>query len=177
MRSDAHSRPGCYDEASPSLSRCLWVLSQPGWSGQYRLVVRSAWIKWARAVEHQKMLARAMREFSSVNSYEYVRTDNAQYGDDPVISMHWRAVVKVSHPERWSVLLGDVFNNLRAALDHAFWAAVHAHSGPPPRPERIEFPIRPSEAKGKDKAKELAALVAPDVWRVVDAVQLDPNRS
>lgn len=140
-------------------------------------MVRSAWIKWARAVEHQKVLARALREFASVESYEYVRTDNAQDGDDPVLSVHWRAVVRVPYPERWSVLLGDVFTNLRAVLDHAFWAAVHDHSGPPARPQRIEFPICPSEAKSNDKAKELAALVAPDVWRVVDAVQPFRERS
>ena len=100
-----------------------------------------------------------MREFDSEDSYEYVRTDNAQDADDPLVSMDWRLVIKMPHPERWSVLIGDVLTNLRAALDHALWFAVHAHSGPPARPESIEFPIRTTEAKFKGKAKELSALV------------------
>ncbi len=56
--------------------------------------MRSAWIKWARAMEHQKVLARATREFRTVDSYEYVRTDNNGDRDDPLVRVHWQLQVK-----------------------------------------------------------------------------------
>ena len=60
----------------------------------------SAWIKWARAMEHQKVLARATREFRTVDSYEYVRTDNNGDRDDPLVRVHWQLQVKKPYPEQ-----------------------------------------------------------------------------
>jgi hypothetical protein len=134
-------------------------------------VADSAWTKWARAVEHQKILARAGREYTALDSYEYVRTDNCADATDPVIKMHWRLNIKIPYPERWSVLIGDVLTNLRAALDHIFWQTVIAHSGQPLKPHRVTFPIAPTETGFRKQANELSMLVAPDVWKVVEAVQ------
>lgn len=134
-------------------------------------VVRSAWIKWARAVEHQRLLARRTREFVEVDSYEYVRTDNARDQTDPLVRMHWRLHVKQPYPEQWSVVVGDVLTNLRAALDHVLWSAVVAHSGPPAKPQRVQFPITSTAAKFQQPTTELESLVAPKVWEVVEAVQ------
>jgi hypothetical protein len=83
-------------------------------------MMRSAWIKWARVVEHQRVLARAMRESSAVKSHEYVRVDNARDTEDPLVRVHWRLRILEPFPERWSVLLGDVLTNFRAAMDHTF---------------------------------------------------------
>ena len=134
-------------------------------------MLRSAWLKWARGVEHQKVLARALREFRAVDSYEYVRTDNATAQNDPLVRMHWRLAVKEPYPERWSVLIGDAMANLRAALDHALWAAVVSHSGHPQRPTRVMFPICSDLSEFKRREQELSPLVAPDVWEVVSAFQ------
>ena len=54
----------------------------------------SAWIKWARAMEHQKVLARATREFRTVDSHKYVRTDNNGDRDDPLVRVQWQLQVK-----------------------------------------------------------------------------------
>jgi hypothetical protein len=132
--------------------------------------MRSSWIKWARAVKHQRVLARATREFRVVQAHEYVRTDNGGDWSDPLVRVHWRLRVKVPYPERWSLLLGDALTNLRAALDHAFWDAVIAHSGPPTRPNRVAFPIT-ATAKSFRGVGDLKALVAPQVWEVVEAMQ------
>jgi hypothetical protein len=136
-------------------------------------VLRSAWVKWARGVEHQKAFAREMREFDLDNSYEYAQWDNYRnLGDDPLVRFYWTLRVKKPYPERWSLLLGDVVTDFRAALDHAMYDAVLAHSGAPERPQDIEFPIYPTNAKGfRDRKRKLAPLIALEVWEMVEMIQ------
>src|SRR4051812_47174559 len=139
----------CRQEVRVAQSRLLASLrrSRPG-SGYRRVVLRSAWIKWARGVEHQKAFARETREFDLDNSYEYVQWSNSRnLGQDPLVRMYWRLKIKKEYPERWSILLGDVVADFRAALDHAMFDAVLAHSGQPERPESIEFPIYKENSK------------------------------
>ncbi|PXY35263.1 hypothetical protein BAY59_04755 [Prauserella coralliicola] len=135
--------------------------------------MRSAWIKWARAFEHQQVLARGTREQlgGAEPLCEYVRWDNAADNSDPLIKAHWRLKVKKDFPERWSVLIGDFLTNLRAALDHAFWAAAVQHSGRPARPAQLGFPITTRASAFARQARELRELVSPEVWRVVEATQ------
>jgi hypothetical protein len=64
-------------------------------------MMRSAWIKWARGVEHQQVLARAVREFDSSKAYVYERTDNVRAGTDPLVRVQWRSKVLEPLPERW----------------------------------------------------------------------------
>ncbi|MEV0675151.1 hypothetical protein AB0I60_01370 [Actinosynnema sp. NPDC050436] len=138
--------------------------------------MRSAWIKWARGVEHQQVLARAVREFDFSKAYAYERTDNVGDVADPVVRVQWRLKVLEPFPERWGAVVGDVLTNLRAALDHTFWAAVMAHTGMPPKPQLVTFPLSVAHDKiFKDKVKNLRPLVAPEFWELVEAVQ--PFRS
>ena len=106
----------------------------------------SAWINKARAVEHQRVLAAAAAS-SSTSTPTYVHSDNAGDRTDPLIAAHWRIRIKQPYPEHWSVLLGDILTNLRAALDHTLWAAVPDHSGPPAQPHRVQFPITTNAGK------------------------------
>lgn len=134
-------------------------------------MMRSAWIKWARGVEHQQILARDQRQSELWQMYDYVRTDNAASGGDPLVAAHWRLKVLKPFPERWNVEVGDILTNLRAALDHTFWAAVHANSGPPKKPHLISFPLTPTTTQFKKPRKELQPLVARDFWELVEKVQ------
>ncbi|GAA4667972.1 hypothetical protein [Amycolatopsis dongchuanensis] len=134
-------------------------------------MLRSAWIKWARAVEHQHLLAREGREWIANDSYVYDRTDNASDNTNPLLAVHWRLRIVHPYPERWSVLIGDVLTNLRAALDHSFWAAAEAHTGTPDAPHRVMFPIHTQSTKFAKAAKELQPLVAPPVWKFIESVQ------
>lgn len=112
-----------------------------------------------------------MREFDLDHAYEYVQFDNTGARDDPLVRMDWRLRVKKPYPERWSILLGDVVGDFRAALDHAMYDAVLAHSGTPSRPEDVFFPIHTDEKKFRKAQKKLASLVAPAVSELIDAVQ------
>lgn len=132
---------------------------------------RSSWIKWARAVELQQELARGTREYAGLQAYEYVREDNAGAFDDPLIRAHWRLRIAEPRPERWSVLIGDVLTNFRAALDHAFWYATNAQCGPPAKSNQVYFPIATTPKTFKGYQKDLAGLVSPAVWKVVESVQ------
>jgi hypothetical protein len=133
--------------------------------------MRTAWIKWARAVEHQRELAASGREFLGREAPSYVCTDNAGDATDPLIRMEWRINISQPYPERWSVLIGDVLTNLRAALDHTLWAAVELHSGPPANPHRIQFPITSKPKDLRKAAADVQALVAPPVWDIIEALQ------
>jgi len=143
--------------------------------------MRSAWLKWARGVEHQQVMARATREHQQSGiSNLYERCDNAGDATDPLLRMHWHLAEAATVPERWGVLLGDVFTNFRAALDHAMWAAVLRHSGPPDRAEDVQFPIALEPRKMKNPRQKLRSLVAPAVWEMIETVQPmlldDPQR-
>ena len=135
--------------------------------------MRSAWIKWARAVELQQQLARATREYGARDTYDYVRTDNAvgHGAEDPLVRMHWKLRIKEPHPERWSILLGDILTNFRAALDHAFWYAANNHSGPPDKPNLVVFPIATTAKQFKRYRDDLSALVSPQVWEAIESIQ------
>jgi len=87
------------------------------------------------------------------------------------VKAHWRLRILEPFPERWSVLLGDVLTNFRAAMDHTFWAATVAHSGQPENPQRVTFPIATKEKSFKYNAKDLQPLVSPAFWDFVEAIQ------
>jgi hypothetical protein len=134
--------------------------------------MRSAWLKYARASEHQRYLARLGREFHAGGpTYRYERDDNSEDGTDDLVRVAWRVRVLRTYPERWGVVLGDVVGALRAALDHAMYAAVEAHSGSPDRPASIDFPITTKKPDFENARKRLAELVNARTWEIVDAVQ------
>lgn len=133
--------------------------------------IRSAWLKWARAVEHQKALAGSTREWQAERPYRYERTDNCSDRYDACVRMEWRLRLEKPYPERWSVLVGDAVTNLRAALDHALWAAVVTHSGQPSKPHAVQFPIASTRQKFVELARRLSGTVSEAALGIVEAVQ------
>ena len=84
----------------------------------------SAWLKWARGVEHAEALQ------SSINAY----ADDAHSPPivprvgtyDPNRHGFPIAIESVAPiPAQWTLLLGDIAHNVRCALDHAAWSIVH----------------------------------------------------
>ena len=124
--------------------------------------LRSAWLEWARAAEMQQILARATREYGALgNTHDDTRTDNADDVSNPIFSAHRKLRTKRPHPARWSVLMGDVLTNFRAALDHAVWYAVNARSGRPPNPQHVAFPICTVPKKFKDRRQGVGRADLP----------------
>lgn len=121
------------------------------------------------------LLAGAMRGTGAwAAPHKYERFDNVTDAHDPLIRMHWRLRIHREFPPEWSVLIGDILTNLRAALDHIFWAVVVQHSGTPSKPHLIQFPIftKSSGPRGfHTKTRDLRPLVAASVWEVIEALQ------
>ncbi|ABS04339.1 hypothetical protein [Kineococcus radiotolerans] len=131
----------------------------------------SAWLKWARAVEHADALARATRQWQASGPHRYERREALSPFYERRLQVEWWLRVEHPVPPRLPVLVGDVLTNLRGALDHALWAAVRAHSGRPVKPNRVQFPIDTSERAFRAHAQELQRLVRAEVWQLVEKVQ------
>jgi hypothetical protein len=151
--------------------------------------VDSALAKYARAQKHLAELRAAIDEAHAADlSDELSRRVEYPYGDDDP-----RAVVilrlELRSPAEWSLIMGDILTNLRAALDHAVYG--HATSRKtlnaqqrkvlyhPMLTERSEWDGTPEtpaqdgtviEAKVgvRDKLKD---LVSPDVLQVIEKNQ------
>jgi hypothetical protein len=65
---------------------------------------RSAWLKWAHAVEIRNELARAVVAYRAGKPHRYDRFDNLDDGAAALVSMHWKLRVLKPHPEPWSIL-------------------------------------------------------------------------
>jgi hypothetical protein len=90
----------------------------------------SAWLKWTRAIVHSKALRRDIDARTSHGDTNPIRAFRTEY--DP--KRHGFAIVVEDIepiPVGWRLLLGDIANNYRAALDHLAWALVTRGRTPP----------------------------------------------
>lgn len=88
----------------------------------------SAWLKWAQAVKHAHALEDDIDAFSE--HHEPLLRSRTEYQ----AKRHGFAVIVEEvgpTPIRWQLVLGDVANNYRAALDHLAWALVSRGRTPP----------------------------------------------
>lgn len=112
----------------------------------YDPLFESAWLKWAQAIVHAQSLDADVESLGQLNRNP-VRAFRAEYQ----AKRHGFAIIieKLDPvPARWRLLLGDIANNYRAALDHLAWALVSRGKTPPgngalsPAQERaVYFPI------------------------------------
>jgi hypothetical protein len=89
----------------------------------------SAWFKWAQGVVHAQTLQNAIINSVGADAEPLVaaRTEyHAKRHGFVVVATEVAAI-----PMRWRLLLGDVANDYRAALDHLAWALVLRGSTPP----------------------------------------------
>jgi hypothetical protein len=126
----------------------------------------SAWLKWGRAIVHGEMLKADIETLRSDSDAHPVLAYRAEYQ----AKRHGFAVVPGVvdlPPPRWSVLLGDVASNFRAALDHLAWAIVSRGDTPPQslteRAQRkVCFPIYDT----RDRFNGSLAVCLPGARRV-----------
>jgi hypothetical protein len=90
----------------------------------------SAWLKWTQAIVHSQALQRDIDTRTSHGDTNPIRTFRTHY--DP--KRHGFAIIVEDIepiPVRWRLLLGDIANNYRSALDHLAWALVSRGRTPP----------------------------------------------
>jgi hypothetical protein len=74
------------------------------------------YLKTARAKEHLDALAEGLREYHASNPCKF------EGQADTINQLYRMRIVLKDPPEKLSLIAGDVFNCLRAALDHLVWS-------------------------------------------------------
>lgn len=105
----------------------------------------SPWLKWGRAAVHAQALNADLDTFGPDGSHQPTFAVRADYQP----KRHGFAVVVTDidpMPPTWGLILGDVVNNLRSALDQLAWAIVSRGKTPPRKlsenaKRRIYFPV------------------------------------
>jgi hypothetical protein len=90
----------------------------------------SAWLKWGRAVVHTHALNADIETFGPDGGREPTFSVRAEYQP----KRHGFAIIIDdidALPPTWGLILGDVANNLRSALDQLAWALVTRGRTPP----------------------------------------------
>lgn len=123
--------------------------------------------KLARGFELQKELSEWIKENSPTprydTSHEVVGGSRARY--------EWRAKPgTLPNPTRGALLLGDIVQNWRAALDHQIWAmtprSVQASQG-----DRVSFPIHLEELKYQKWVSKWGKYYGENVLKAIEAHQ------
>jgi hypothetical protein len=119
------------------------------------------WAKMRRAVFHRAALVAAANAYEALPPYEIRETIT---GDMKTI----RAVATIPPPEDLALIIGDMVQNLRAALDYMAWAFALTVRAEPS--DMTQFPIL------KKRPKDFATVprlidVPPSVRDIMEAMQ------
>jgi hypothetical protein len=101
----------------------------------------------------------------------YRSASNEQFGDDPNVWMKWwleKAPPPI--PLSFAALLGDVIQNLRAALEYSAWAAA-SEEARESKPRQISFPVIDSRGEYERWAGKRTHLFTEDTFRVFEWAQ------
>lgn len=132
----------------------------------------SAWLKWGQAMHHARALQvdidAAPAVTGEVDPLVAVTTDYhpRRHG------FSLNAAEVLATPVQWGLLLGDVANNYRCALDHLAWALVTRGATPPAAltPQQqgvIYFPIAEGRPQfNRDRPRKLPGVRRGDVAKI-----------
>lgn len=148
----------------------------------------SAYAKLGRSKEHLAELRTAVESFREQDLDAATSTNVDEHPSDPslaVVSIRLRMEV----PQRWSLIMGDILTNLRAALDHAIYGHADSRTDLNSSQRRdLKYPICDQRhdwhglpdsenqdgtiRKGRTGAREeLRPLVAPEVLDLIEQSQ------
>jgi len=98
-----------------------------------------AWVRIKRAKEAYDRLKADVVTFRAENP----RMHTVGFDHDGKGRVRLFAQIANKPPREWGLLAGDIFVELRTALDYAVYALALAHGGtdPPVDAHRLEFPI------------------------------------
>jgi hypothetical protein len=104
----------------------------------------SAWLKWARGVVNANALAGQVNALASQPHYRLPLLVRHEYNAKCHCIIVSVVEVENPFPDSWALLLGDVVQNFRSALDHIAWALYKRGRTPnvgEKRERRVYFPI------------------------------------
>lgn len=122
--------------------------------------------------------ARAKTHLETYRSELIHWRDGKPYRISPERSVDFTRYYLVLHVEKrpdllgWTLIIGDCIHNLRCALEHLVYAIAVHESGqnPPPRGNRLAFPIADGPDVFRDDARRIAGLSGP-VRAAIESVQ------
>jgi hypothetical protein len=106
------------------------MVSFPGGRPPNDPLFDSAWFKWGHGVAHAQALEADIDAFRFDGHRDPLLANRAEYNP----KRHGFAVYATDVapiPTRWGLMLGDIANNYRCALDHLAWALVCRGKTPP----------------------------------------------
>lgn len=124
--------------------------------------------KLRRANSHFEMLRDELIRWRDGNPYSGTvesNTDSTRYS----FHIHIKGTPDF---EWWSLIVGDCVHNLRAALEHLVYAIAIHESGqnPPPKEDRLAFPIADDPGDFKEVSRRIATL-SDTVQTAIERIQ------
>lgn len=102
---------------------------------------------------------------------EYESTSNERCHEDPFVRMQWSLKkAPPAIPLSFAALLGDVIQNLRAALEYSAWAAA-AQEARESAPRQISFPILDRRADYETWVSRRSSVFSEAAFRVFEWAQ------
>lgn len=136
------------------------------------LDLRSVLAKLGRAYEHTQTVKGEILGWRNSNPYIVTREHNSDFTRHSLVAHLGIKPMAV----RWTLMVGDVVHNLRAALDHLVYAiAIFEANGqePPPKADTLAFPLcdDPDSFTGANGAKRRIASLSDPVRAAIEGCQ------
>lgn len=135
----------------------------------------SARLKLGRAEHHRDTLSKAVDEFRARDAYEFpYRLRSTPFSTRNVLVEHYVEVNEQPPADEWSLILGDVLTNLRAALDHSVYRHVVSRTTLTDAQVRhVQMPICVTEKQWADWMKKPIAKqwVSPAYRDAIEQIQ------
>ena len=124
--------------------------------------------KIRRAETHLQAYRRELMLWRDRNPYSISKERNEDFTRFYVVLQ----VTESPNLEDWTLIIGDCIHNLRSALEHLVYAIAVHESGqnPPPKEDRLAFPIVDKPTDFKEASRRIATL-SDDVRAAIESVQ------
>jgi len=127
---------------------------------------RSHRLKLHRARQHIQTLNAQVASFGEREPFSFSEESDPEHGLHSL-----RIRVELEPPLMWSILVGDALQDMRASLDHLAYSLAIAHSGEPPKPQEIEFPIFATREGFRGGRKRRIGRLAPRAQATIQRFQ------
>ncbi|MTE17050.1 hypothetical protein [Nocardia aurantiaca] len=131
-----------------------------------------------RGKSHADDLYAQVGKYRELDPVAFTTTTNAEDNQSPTLEIKWVATVAHEVPAEFSLILGDVFTNLRGSLDHAVYSHaekfVQATTGSPLDPKvgkKIAHKFSATSGDWTKGMKNTRPVVDPAFYTVMESQQ------